>query len=72
MSGVDGNEAAVREAVEQACVDVGLPLSFRSVVGQMLQTPEAEWPACCDEGCFPCQQTLADAARRAFALLGQR
>jgi len=67
---VDANDAAVKAAVEQACVDVGLPLAYRSVVGQLLRTPPSEWPACCGEGCFPCQQSLADAATRALELLG--
>jgi hypothetical protein len=69
--GVDVNEAAVKEALEQACLMVGLPLSYRSVVGQMLRTPAEEWPGCCGEGCFPCTQSLADAARHARELLEQ-
>ncbi len=69
---VDANDAAVKAAVEQACVDVGLPLAYRSVVRQLLQTPPSEWPACCGEGCFPCQQSLADAAQRALELLGAK
>ena len=71
MVDVDVNDPAVKEAVQQACIDVGLPLAYRSVVGQLLRTPSSEWPACCGEGCFPCQQSLADAAHRALELLGK-
>jgi hypothetical protein len=72
MENLDVNEPAVKEAVQRACVEVGLPLSYRSVVSQLLRTPPTEWPACCGEGCFPCQQSLADAALRALELLGRR
>jgi hypothetical protein len=71
MVDVDVNDPAVKEAVQQACIDVGLPLAYRSVVSQLLRTPSTEWPACCGEGCFPCQQSLADAALRALELLGK-
>ncbi|WP_239470497.1 hypothetical protein [Archangium violaceum] len=71
MDDVDVNDAAVKEAVQRACVDVGLPLSYRSAVSQMLRTPSSEWPACCGEGCFPCQQSLADATLRTLELLGR-
>lgn len=71
MDFVDVNDEAVKEAVERACVDVGLPLSFRSAVKQMLRTPPEEWPACCGTGCFPCTDSLADAAVRTLELLGQ-
>ncbi|QRK05658.1 hypothetical protein JQX13_36740 [Archangium violaceum] len=72
MDDVDVNDPAVKEAVQQACVEVGLPLAYRSAVSQMLRTPSSEWPACCGEGCFPCQQTLGDAALRALELIGRR
>jgi hypothetical protein len=72
MDDVDVNAPAVKEAVQQACIEVGLPLAYRSVVSQMLRTPRSEWPACCGEGCFPCQQSLADAAVRTLELLGRR
>jgi hypothetical protein len=72
MDDVDVNAPDVKEAVRQACIEVGLPLAYRSAVGQMLRTPRAEWPACCGEGCFPCQQSLADAAVRTLELLGRR
>ncbi len=71
MVDVDVNDPAVKEAVQQACVDVGLPLAYRSVVRQLLRTPSSEWPACCGEGCNPCQQTLADAVHRTLELLGR-
>jgi hypothetical protein len=71
MDDLDVNDAAVKEAVQRACVDVGLPLAYRSAVRQMMFTPSSEWPACCGEGCFPCQQSLADAALRALELLGR-
>jgi hypothetical protein len=71
MDELDVNDPAVKEAVQQACVDVGLPLAYRAVVGRMLRTPASEWPACCGEGCFPCQQSLADAVHRTLELLGQ-
>lgn len=72
MEDVDVNAPAVKEAVQQACIEVGLPLAYRSAVSQMLRTPREEWPACCGEGCFPCQQSLADAAVRTLELLGRR
>jgi hypothetical protein len=71
MDDVDVNDGAVKEAVQRACVDVGLPLAYRSAVSQMLRTPSSEWPACCGEGCFPCQQSLADAVHRTLELLGR-
>lgn len=72
MDDLDVNDVAVKEAVQRACVDVGLPLAYRSAVSQMLRTPASEWPACCGEGCFPCQQSLADATLRTLELLGRR
>lgn len=71
MDDVDVNDPAVKEAVERACEDVGLPRVYRSVVSRMLRTPSSEWPACCGEGCNPCQQTLADAVHRTLELLGR-
>jgi hypothetical protein len=68
MSGAH-DEAALRDAVQQACLELDLPLAYRSVVRQMFQAPRAEWPACCDTGCFPCTKTLGDAALRARELL---
>lgn len=72
VDGVDLNDPAVKEIVQRACVDMGLPLAYRSAVGQMMVTPSSEWPTCCGEGCFPCTQSLADAATLALELLGQR
>lgn len=72
MDDLDVNDPAVKEAVQQACIAVGLPLAYRSVVSQLLRTPASEWPACCGEGCFPCQQSLADAAHHALELLGRQ
>lgn len=66
------NDPAVKEAVQQACVMVGLPLVYRSAVSQMLNTPQADWPTCCGEGCTPCSQSLADAALYALELLGAK
>jgi hypothetical protein len=71
MEDVDVNDPAVKEAVQRACEDVGLPLVYRAVVLRILRTPSSEWPACCGEGCFPCQQTLADAAYHTLELLGR-
>ena len=67
---VNVNDPAVKEAVQQACVMVGLPLVYRSAVSQMLNTPREQWPACCGEGCTPCSQSLADAALYALEVLG--
>ena len=71
MDDVDVNDPAVKEAVQKACVDVGLPLAYRSLISQMLRTPASEWPACCGEGCYPCQETLADAVHYTLKLLGR-
>lgn len=71
MSGGTVDEAQVKEAVQQACLELNLPLSLRSAVRQLVGAPESEWPACCDTGCEPCQRTLGDAARRALELLGR-
>jgi hypothetical protein len=71
MENVDVNDPAVKEAVQRACEDVGLPLVYRSVVSWMLRIPASEWPACCGDSCTPCQQTLADAAHRTLELLGR-
>jgi len=71
MEDVDVNDAAVKEAVQRACEDVGLPLVYRAVVLRMLRIPSTEWPACCGDSCTPCQQTLADAAHRTLELLGR-
>lgn len=72
MTDVDPNDAAVKEALRQACELVGLPLAYRALVGRLLNTPASEWPECCGEGCTPCSQTLADAATYALELLGRK
>ena len=70
---MDMDDEAVKQAAQQACVDMGLPLFFRSVVSQMLRTPSSEWPACCGNGgCDPCSFALTEAALRARDLLAQR
>lgn len=71
MAPVDVNDPAVKDAVQQGCLMVGLPLVYRSAVSQMLNTPPSEWPTCCGEGCTPCTQSLADAATYALGLLGR-
>jgi hypothetical protein len=65
------NDEAVKDAVRRACEEVGLPPAYRFAVSQLLRTPPTDWPTCCGEGCFPCSQSLADAATRALELLGQ-
>ena len=67
----DVTDAAVKDALRQACELVGLPRAYAPLVGRMLDTPAAEWPECCGEGCTPCSQTLADAATYARELLGR-
>ena len=67
----DAEEEALREAVLRACDDVGLPRAYRAAVLQRLRTPRADWPECCGEGCYPCTQTLSDAAERVEQLLGR-
>ena len=71
MDGMGPNNAAVKEAVLQACQDVGLPDSCRLLVTRLLFTPEADWPECCGTGCDPCTLVLGDAALRARKLLGR-
>ena len=68
---LDTSDPAVKEAVQQACLELGLPLVYRMSVGLMVATPRAEWPVCCGDGCYPCTDTLQEAALRTYELLGR-
>lgn len=62
---------SVKEALEQACDENGLPNYYRSCVMPVLQAPRERWPRCCGGGCEPCAETLKRVAERVLELTGR-
>ncbi len=59
----------IDEVVSRACLETGLELTRMSAVYAYLDEDEEAWTPCCGNGCDPCVESLAAAARRALHLL---
>jgi hypothetical protein len=59
----------VDAAIEQACRECQLDLTYASSIYAYLEEDEDCWPACCGSSCEPCVLQLSTVARRALSIL---
>ncbi|MDP3273690.1 MAG: hypothetical protein Q8Q09_00745 [Deltaproteobacteria bacterium] len=63
--------AALRDAVEQACLATDLDLRYAASVQAYVTQHELLWPQCCNSQCDPCTKTFERAAHHALKLLAK-